>query len=73
MEKKVEEIKVENKTEEREIPQATEIVQQEGIGKKIIKVVSYVLTGAAGIVVGILLGKGSKDEDDSSKEETPAA
>lgn len=72
MEKKVEEIKVENKMEGTEIPQATEVVQQEGIGKKIVKVLSYVLTAAAGVVVGALLGKGSKDEDDSSKEETPA-
>ena len=69
---KVEEIDVENKTEEQSGGQIVEI-QQPGWGKRILKGAVGVVTGVALFFGGFFLGKKSNDDDndDSGESEGP--
>ena len=67
-ENKVEEINVENKTEEQSGGQIVEI-QQPSLGKRILKGAVGVLTGVALFFTGYFFGSKSKGNDDSNESE----
>lgn len=47
-----------------------EIVVQNSMGKKILKVVGKCLAGAAAVIAGFFLGRASKGSDDNDDEES---